>query len=195
MTSYTPAANKIIHVTSVDFVNRQISKPVELVQYDDTLPILEVHLFSNGVKYPLSSSSVANIRFKNLEGYKVYSPALGYNSSDTSIVYFTITRTMTVSYGRSFAVVELKSGTDVANSANILFVIDKNPIQISDIEASDEITAIVTSVDGQTGAITGVQKTSNLVTTVSSSSTNSQYPSAKLFYDTIGDVETLLSNI
>lgn len=56
-------------------------------------------------------------------------------------------------------------------------------------------SAPVTSVNGNTGAITGLQTTSNLVTSVSSSSTDSQYPSAKLFYDTVGDIETLLSSI
>lgn len=53
----------------------------------------------------------------------------------------------------------------------------------------------VTSVNGSTGAVTGVQTTSNLVTSVSSSSTNSQYPSAKLFYDTVGDVESVLQTL
>ena len=53
----------------------------------------------------------------------------------------------------------------------------------------------VTSVNGNTGAVTGIQTTSNLVTSVSSSSTNSQYPSAKLFYDTVGDVESVLQTL
>lgn len=41
----------------------------------------------------------------------------------------------------------------------------------------------------------GVQLTSNLVTSLDSSSTNTQYPSAKCVYDIIGDVETLLSEV
>lgn len=53
----------------------------------------------------------------------------------------------------------------------------------------------VTSVNGAHGAITGIQTTSNLVTSVSSSSTNSQYPSAKLFYDTVGNVESVLQTL
>lgn len=40
---------------------------------------------------------------------------------------------------------------------------------------------------------TTYQTTANLVTSVSSSSTDSQYPSAKLFYDTCGDIETLIN--
>lgn len=54
---------------------------------------------------------------------------------------------------------------------------------------------MVTSVNGNTGAVTGMQTTSNLVTSVSSASTNTQYPSAKLFYDTVGNIETLLASI
>lgn len=56
-------------------------------------------------------------------------------------------------------------------------------------------SAPVTSVNGQTGAVTGLQTTSNLVTSLSASSTNSQYPSAKCVYDLIGNVETLLAAI
>ena len=39
------------------------------------------------------------------------------------------------------------------------------------------------------------QDKSNLVTSISSSSTDAQYPSAKLLYDTVGDIETLLAAI
>ena len=38
-----------------------------------------------------------------------------------------------------------------------------------------------------------LQATGNLVTSVSSASTDEQYPSAKLFYDTCGDIETLIN--
>ena len=42
---------------------------------------------------------------------------------------------------------------------------------------------------------TNMQTTNNLVTSVSSSSTDSQYPSAKLFYDTLGDLESAINII
>lgn len=44
-------------------------------------------------------------------------------------------------------------------------------------------------------ALSGYQTTSNLVTSISSLSTDSQYPSAKLLYDTVGDIETILNDI
>lgn len=45
----------------------------------------------------------------------------------------------------------------------------------------------------QPAELSSYQLISNLVTSVSSASTDSQYPSAKLFYDTCGDIETLIN--
>lgn len=44
-------------------------------------------------------------------------------------------------------------------------------------------------------SIANMQTTGNLVTSISSSSTDSQYPSAKCMYDIIGDIETLLQAV
>lgn len=43
--------------------------------------------------------------------------------------------------------------------------------------------------------LSGYQLVSNLVTSVSSASTDTEYPSAKLFYDTVGDLETILETL
>ena len=43
--------------------------------------------------------------------------------------------------------------------------------------------------------VSNMQITTNLVTSVSSSSTDTQYPSAKLFYDTCGDIESAINTI
>lgn len=42
-------------------------------------------------------------------------------------------------------------------------------------------------------SLVGYQTTSNLVTSISSQSTDSQYPSAKCVYDIVGDIESLLA--
>lgn len=42
-------------------------------------------------------------------------------------------------------------------------------------------------------AVIGGEATSNKVTSISSSSTDTQYPSAKCVYDIVGDIETLLN--
>ena len=64
-------------------------------------------------------------------------------------------------------------------------------------------TAITNIKDGTTidsfgdveTALSGKQSTSNLVTSLSSSSTDTQYPSAKCVYDLIGDINTALDLI
>ena len=64
------------------------------------------------------------------------------------------------------------------------------------LQPNDNITELNNNAGYITGsAIINMQTTSNLVTSVSSASTDSQYPSAKLFYDTIGNLETLLHTI
>lgn len=45
------------------------------------------------------------------------------------------------------------------------------------------LTGVVTSVNGSSGAVTGIQTTGNLVTSVSSASTDTEYPSAKCLYN------------
>lgn len=44
-------------------------------------------------------------------------------------------------------------------------------------------------------SIASMQTTSNLVTSISSSSTDTQYPSAKCVYDIVGNIETLLQGV
>jgi hypothetical protein len=43
--------------------------------------------------------------------------------------------------------------------------------------------------------ISGKENTSNKVTSLSPSSTDTQYPSAKCVYDLVGDIETILASI
>ena len=57
-------------------------------------------------------------------------------------------------------------------------------------KANASTTYTKTEVDAE---LADKQDTANLVTSVSASSTDTQYPSAKLLYDTVGNVETLLT--
>ena len=68
-------------------------------------------------------------------------------------------------------------------------------LSASDVGALSSSTTYVSSVNGSSGAITGIQTTSNLVTTVTSNSTDTQYPSAKCVYDLVGDINTILTQI
>ena len=70
------------------------------------------------------------------------------------------------------------SYNDLSNKPSI-------PTKVSDLTND---SGFITS-----SAISSMQTTTNLVTSVSGSSTDSQYPSAKLFYDTCGDIEALIN--
>lgn len=88
-----------------------------------------------------------------------------------------------------------KDGND-----NILWVASA-PASVPQINATVptvDQTYNASSANAQSGvavasAISGKQDVSNLVTSVSSSSTNTQYPSAKCLYDLCGDIETLIN--
>ncbi len=71
-------------------------------------------------------------------------------------------------------------------SSTVMYLQSEHPIY----EYKDGAMVEVGSAD-----LTGVEMESNKVSSVSSSSTNKQYPTAKCLYDLIGDVETLLASI
>lgn len=53
--------------------------------------------------------------------------------------------------------------------------------------------ALTQAVTGLGTAIEGKEDVSNKVTSLSSSSTDTQYPSARCVYDIVGDIETLIN--
>ena len=147
LNTYNPPSNKIRHVTGVDFNARpSIFKPVHIVQYDMSIPILEVEMYSNGDVYAAPSGASANIRFRKKGGTVVYNPALGCNT-DRTILYFEVTRQMVADWGDFRPIVELKIGEDVAGSSAINVIVDKNPIQDGDIESSDEYKSLTDYVN------------------------------------------------
>lgn len=57
------------------------------------------------------------------------------------------------------------------------------------------VRGLTNGIGEVTASLGNYQTKANLVTSVSSASTDSQYPSAKLFYDTCGDIETLINTL
>lgn len=82
------------------------------------------------------------------------------------------------------------TGIDITNN-----VISVDGVQTSEVTLATVATTGAYSDLSGTPSLSGYQTTANLVTSISSSSTDSQYPSAKCMYDLIGDVETLLSQV
>lgn len=62
--------------------------------------------------------------------------------------------------------------------------------------ASDSVVSSQKAVKAYVnGVTTNMQTTANLVTSVSSASSDSQYPSAKCVYDIVGDIESAINTI
>lgn len=64
-----------------------------------------------------------------------------------------------------------------------------------DVQPVTDLSSLENRVTAIEDSIPAMQTTSNLVTSISSSSTDTQYPSAKCVYDIVGDIESLLSTI
>lgn len=88
---------------------------------------------------------------------------------------------------------QLRSGTTLENNA---FTGAESEVTVDtdlhELRVHDGSTAGGFAV-AKKSDLSGKQDVSNLVTSVSSASTDLQYPSAKLFYDTCGDIETLIN--
>ena len=135
---YTPLSDRIIHNTEVDFQTRtQLGMTVHLVQYDKSLPIVAVALYSNGQPYQIPIGAEMNVRVGKRDGTKVYNPVLGCNINRT-ICYFEVTQQMTSAYGPTLAILELIVDGAIAGSSYIPLDIAKNPAQDEAIMSSNE---------------------------------------------------------
>lgn len=146
MVQYTPASDKFVHNVSVDFKRRAVNERIHVVQYDNSLPIIAVSLFSDYMPYSIPANAEGNIRIKKKDGTYVYNPALGC-SSDGTVLYFEVTHQITTFPGVLEPIIEIRIGTMVAASGTIKVEVDKNPIQSGDIESTNEYKTIEGYVD------------------------------------------------
>ena len=140
ISTYTPTG--IIHNTSVDFTSRPVSQPIHIVQYDDTLPTLAVEMYQDGQSYALSADATAVLRFGKKDSTFVIVNQLGC-SEDRTILYFAIDVQMTIIEGEYRPVIEVTDNSHVASSSPVYMVIDRNPVQRSDIESKVEFKQLV----------------------------------------------------
>lgn len=141
MVQYTPASDKIVHSVSVDFKRRSVNEQIHVVQYDNSIPIIAVSLFSDYIPYRIPANAEGNIRVKKKDGTYVYNPALGCNS-DGTVLYFEVTNQITMLPGVLEPIIEIRIGTMVAASGAIKIEVDKNPVQEWDIVSTDEYKTI-----------------------------------------------------
>ncbi len=159
VSTYVPDSTKILHIAYADFVSRQIGRTVHVVQYDDSLPLLAVKLFSDGQPYTIPSNADISIKLGKSDGKFVYNPALGCDST-RHIAYFEITYQMVVLAETVSPVIEVRIGSSIAASSSIGIIIDRNPIQRDDIESTSEWKVIQEALDYSKEAISAAASAS-----------------------------------
>lgn len=147
MNVYTPASDRIVHHTYADFTDRLVPRPIHLVQYDMSLPIIAVTLYNDGQTYELPADVEVNIRWHKRDNNIVYNPALGCNDR-RNIVYFEITKQMTILEGITEPVVEIMiNGSQVANSGSFKVIVDRNPVTSEELASASEAKALYEFVE------------------------------------------------
>lgn len=86
------------------------------------------------------------------------------------------------------------------NTGTVISVNDVSPVNGNVALSIPTVPTNISAFTNDSGyitssALTGYEQTSNKVTSISSSSTDTQYPSAKCVYDIVGDIETVLHTI
>ena len=140
-TIYEPLSTAHLKSCTVDFDSRPDKKAVNLVQYDQTIPVLCVSHKKGGTEYKVPSDADVNIRMDKRDGYHVYNPALGVNAERT-IAYFAVTPQMSTGWGDYYPIVEITVGGGIAGSAPIWLHFDRNPLPENAIISSDEYKTI-----------------------------------------------------
>lgn len=136
--TYTPESTKIIHEASVDFMDRtSIGDIVHLMQYDNSLPIIAVKLFSKGSPYSIPNDMDVNVRVRKADNTVIYNPVLGCNE-DRNVVYVEATLQMCTIEGDAFGIIELINGEVVAGSGRFNILVDENPVNYDNITSSSE---------------------------------------------------------
>ena len=153
VTTYIPPSDRIIHNTAVDFGERwSLGTAINLMQYDKTLPIIAVSLYSGGQPYTIPSSADLNVRVGKSDGTKVYNPVLGCNSTRNE-AYIEVTRQISAVYGPALATLELIIEGNVAYSSYILLDVAKNPAQDDAIESTNEYKSLLEPINDAKDAI------------------------------------------
>ena len=141
---YSPT-DRIVHITKVDFKKQIIISPIRVVQYDNNLPVVEAELYMNDILYTLPMNASVKIRWGKKDHTFIIKEVLGCNQDRTK-VYFEIDNQMTYFYGEATPILVLVIDGKTAGSSYIYFVIDRNPVQATDIESTTEYPDLESAV-------------------------------------------------
>ena len=157
----------IKHATTVDIGDlRTLSKPIHLMQYDKSLPEIEVHITKDGQEYTIPSGYSATIRWGKPDKHGC--TATGTVSGST--VTFQVTEQMACVAGRSKVTVEIvESDSSQAGTAKFDVIVDSNPIGDNTIVSDSEIADIQKAIEAGQNAELSAKSASQSATNASNS--------------------------
>lgn len=137
VTIYSPPSAAQVKNCTADFDLRRAPVPINLVQFDKTIPILAVALYKGGTAYKLPEDAEANVRMGKCNNLYVYNPVLGCNEG-RNLVYVAVTPQMTTQDGVFYPILEVLADGGVAGTSPLQLVIQRNPVQEGDLEDTSE---------------------------------------------------------
>ena len=137
VTIYSPPSAAQVKNCTADFDLRRAPVPINLVQFDKTIPIVAVALYKGGTAYKLPEDAEANVRMGKRNNLYVYNPVLGCNEG-RNLVYVAVTPQMTTQDGVFYPILEVLADGGVAGTSPLQLVIQRNPVQEGDLEDTSE---------------------------------------------------------
>lgn len=189
----------IKHTTTVDIGDlRTLSKPIHLMQYDKSLPEIEVHITKDGQEYTIPSGYSATIRWGKPDKHGC--TATGTVSGST--VTFQVTEQMACVAGRSNVTVEIvESDSSQAGTAKFEVIVDSNPIGdntiVSDSEIADIQKAIEAGQNAEKAIETATAKANEASTSATTASQKAEEAkdSAETAIQTKSEIEALKDEV
>lgn len=145
--TYTPGTDDIVHKIDLDLVSRsRVVEPIHMVQNDKILPVLAMSLYKEGTSYSCPSGSTVSIRLEKPDKKVVNIEVSGWDNS-RHVIYMKTTYQMTSAFGKATALLEIDTGSGIAQTETFPIMIDRNPVQDGSIESTDEIKSLQGYVD------------------------------------------------
>ena len=138
---YTPPETAIVHGCAAYLNRRPLQPPINLVQYDNSLPVLAVTLYKGDALYAVPAGAAINLRMDKRDGHYVYNPVLGLDSS-RSVAYVAVTLQMSTGAGLFAPVLEIVLDGQVAGTAPVPLHFDRNPVPDDVVTSEDERVTI-----------------------------------------------------
>lgn len=150
--------SRIIAYVEADLTRGTVNpKQVICTQYDAEMRVIAVCLRQNGKDWQIPAGYQVNVRMKKSDGTSVYNPQQGAGN----VAYVTLSAQMCGVEGVQKFVVEIVSGSDVAQTVPIELRVIKNPIEDQDFTSEDEKETIQQAVKDAQDAAEESQENAN----------------------------------